>query len=224
MRTLHPSRPLTARLRTFARIGVGVGSLLLANACTKALNTGQASSYLIVSSLEGASGATPTSFSGVLDSDVVTMVSQKVNGQTVSVPTFFDDPGQVAFTLAMKDPGSPTAPSTPSTTNFITVTNYHVQYVRADGRNTPGVDVPYPFDGAVTVTVTGTGGTAGFVLVREQAKEEAPLAAMENGAAAISTIAQVTFYGTDQAGRQVSVTGNIGVNFANWGDPASSGS
>jgi hypothetical protein len=29
----------------------------------------------------------------------------------------------------------------------------------------------------------------------------------------------VTFYGHDQTGREVSVTGNIDVSFANYGDP-----
>ena len=39
------------------------------------------------------------------------------------------------------------------------------------------------------------------------------------GALAISAIAEVTFYGSDQAGHEVSVVGRIGVNFADWGDP-----
>ena len=44
-----------------------------------------------------------------------------------------------------------------------------------DGRNTPGVDVPYPFDGALTVTALGRALTGDFTLVRVQAKVEAPL-------------------------------------------------
>jgi hypothetical protein len=35
----------------------------------------------------------------------------------------------------------------------------------------------------------------------------------------ISTIARITFYGQDQAGHEVSATGQISVNFADWGDP-----
>ena len=50
-----------------------------------------------------------------------------------------------------------------------------MRYIRADGRNTPGVDVPYGFDGALTATVSGST-TVGFELVRHIAKEEAPLA------------------------------------------------
>jgi hypothetical protein len=83
------------------------------------------------------------------------------------------------------------------------------------------VDVPYPFDGAITLTVGTTVVSASLNLVRIQAKQEAPLQALINGGGAnvISTIARVTFWGRDQNGREVSVTGDIGVNFADWGDP-----
>jgi hypothetical protein len=97
-----------------------------------------------------------------------------------------------------------------------------VTYRRSDGRSTPGVDVPYAFDGAVTFTVQpGESQTVPFNLVRVQAKAEAPLSALagNGGAMVISTIADVTFYGRDQVGREVSVTGTIGVNFADWADP-----
>ncbi len=98
---------------------------------------------------------------------------------------------------------------------------YHVRYVRSDGRNTQGVDVPYQFDGAFTFTAPASGGSASFPIVRVQAKLEAPLMALRGlgGAVAISTIAEVTFYGRDQAGREVSAVATISVNFADWADP-----
>jgi hypothetical protein len=60
-----------------------------------------------------------------------------------------------------------------------------------------------------------------FSLVRAQAKLEAPLMNLRGlgGSVVISTLADVTFYGHDQAGRETSVTGQISVNFADWGDP-----
>jgi hypothetical protein len=121
------------------------------------------------------------------------------------------------LTLALKDPGSSSNPNTPTPNNYITVTQYHVEYVRSDGRNVQGVDVPYAFDGAVTATVQNQA-TVGFTLVRIQAKQEAPLQALQNhgAAGAISTVARVTFYGHDQTGREVSVSGSIEVNFADW--------
>ena len=203
-----------------ALVGALTLGLPLAGCTTRQLE-GESPAYLIVESLTGANGAEPDELSSNVDSDVITMVSATIDGQEVLVPTFFADPGEVSFGLALKDPGTSASPAQPTSANFITVNRYRVDFVRSDGRNTPGVDVPYGFDGGMTVTVSGSGVRAPLTLVRIQAKQEAPLAALRNGgpALAISTIARVTFYGEDQAGREVKVTGNIGVNFANWGDP-----
>jgi hypothetical protein len=139
------------------------------------------------------------------------------------VPTIFGDPGRVALRLGLRNPGTTANPTSPSTLNEITVSRYRVQYRRSDGRNVPGVDVPYGFDGAFTGTVSTTGSlTAGFDLVRVQAKIEPPLKNLANGGAqnVISTIAEITFFGRDQAGNEVSVTGSISVNFSDYGDPS----
>jgi type IV pilus secretin PilQ/predicted competence protein len=190
--------------------------------CTNAQLAGQSSAYVVIDQVVGASGAKPTEFDGQLASDVLTYVKKTVQGTEVRVPTVFQDEGRATFHLALKDPGSLDAPTVASSTNTVTFTRYHVAYARADGRNTPGVDVPYSFDGGLTVSVVG-GNTsiADLVLVRVQAKDEAPLKALVGGggAIAISTIATVTFYGADQAGRGVNATGNIGIDFADWGDP-----
>jgi hypothetical protein len=74
----------------------------------------------------------------------------------------------------------------------------------------------------VTVTVPSNGtAVTSFDLVRHQAKREPPLSNMRAGGAAnvLSTIAEVTFFGRDQAGNEVVVVGTIGVNFADFGDP-----
>lgn len=190
--------------------------------CTAAVRNDAASSYLIIDSLQAAAGVKPDTFGGNLASDVLTYVKKDVGGLQVLVPTVFEDIAQVTLRLAMKDPGTATTPTAPSAANYITVTNYHVNFVRSDGRNTPGVDVPYAFDGAITLTVRDAAATVAMTLVRIQAKNEAPLKALAGGggAFAISTIAEVTFYGKDQMGRDVSVVGKISVNFADWGDPA----
>jgi hypothetical protein len=207
-----------------ARVRAGLALIAVASfaGCTQVQQQGVASSYLILNSIQAASGAKPASFSGVLDSDVLTLVKKTVDEVETLVPTIFDDLGQVTFKLALKDPGSAEHAATPSTTNYITVTRYHVDYIRADGRSTQGIDVPYSFDGAFTITVGDTPVTASFNLVRIQSKEESPLRALVGGGGSnvISTIARITFYGRDQAGREVSVTGQIGINFADWGDPS----
>jgi hypothetical protein len=144
-----------------------------------------------------------------------------VSGQDVLVTTVFEDVGRVTMRLALRDIGPAGSPTQPSTNNFITINRYRVVFRRADGRNQPGVDVPYPFDGAMTFTIGGQPSTAGFLLVRIQAKGEAPLKALETGgdAYSISTLAEITFWGQDQAGNETSITGTLSVNFANWGDP-----
>lgn len=194
-------------------IGASVG-------CTASQFSGQSSSYVIIQSLQGASGAAPDEFGGTLASDVQTLVDVDVNGQQVQRPTIYEDFGRVVMQLAMKNP--PAAGGLePTTMNFITLNRYRVAFVRADGRNSPGVDVPYPFDGAITATVGGDPVTVSMPLVRIQSKLELPLLTLVGGggALAISTIAEVTFYGADQTGREVSVSGRISVNFADWGDP-----
>jgi hypothetical protein len=180
------------------------GTLLLAS-CHSKVTEGRSAVYLIMNDLAGAKSGS-TTFTNVLRSDV----SGK-NG------TIWEDNGRVILTVALKDVTSPTGPTT---NNFVTINRYHIVFRRSDGRNTQGVDVPYAFDGAITFTVTGSATTGIFTLVRPQAKLEAPLRALRGlgGALLISTLADVTFYGFDQTGTEVSVTGTMSVNFADWAD------
>jgi hypothetical protein len=197
---------------------VVAGSAALASAsCGDAVRQGRSPAYLVIEELVAASGAEPDKFSHTLASDVVTNVKVDEYYQ----PTIYEDPGRVQMHIALKDAGIPGNPTTPSPNNLITVDRYHVSYTRADGRNTAGVDVPHAFDGAATGTIGSNASTMSFILVRAQAKKEAPLQALRGigGAMLISTIAEVTFFGRDQAGNAVSVVGRISVNFADWGDP-----
>jgi hypothetical protein len=209
-----------------AKFRIPVGSAVIAAAALTATGCGdmatesRAPVQLTIMSLTAASGAQPDDLSGTLRSDVITNVQQTVNGQQVEVPTIFNDNGSVTFALILKNPGGPVSPSEPSLLNQVTVTRYRVVYRRTDGRNTPGVDVPYPFDSAFTVTVPADGTvTSGFQIVRHSAKQEAPLRALAFNPDIISTIADVTFYGQDQVGNEVSAVGTIGIDFGNFGDP-----
>jgi len=192
------------------KVLIGLFVTLVSVNCGELQTVGNSSSYLIIQSIEAAKGNDVDEFGGDLASDVVTLVDEH--------PTVYADVGRVAFLLGLKDPGSPGLPTISTTNNAITVNRYRVRYIRADGRNTPGVDVPYPFDGAFTVTVQAPIEGV-FTLVRVQAKAEAPLAAIANNFLTISTIAEITFYGHDQTGREVTAVGNIGVHFSNWADP-----
>jgi hypothetical protein len=205
---LEPGRAALRR-RGF-RVAAAILVATAPTACGDLQRQGTASSYLTVSSFQAAPGAEPEKFGGTLLSDVITTK----DGQTGA----FNDLAKVEFALAMKDAGSATGPTS---VNSITIDRYHVQYLRADGRNTPGVDVPYAFDGAFTVTVSGAGAGAGFTLVRHTSKAEAPLLALRTNGLVLSTLAEVTFYGHDQAGREVSVSARIGIDFSNFADPKS---
>ncbi|HEX7085163.1 MAG TPA: hypothetical protein VF198_02280 [Vicinamibacterales bacterium] len=181
-----------------------------ASGCSSTVREGRSPAYLIIESLEAASGFEDNEFSMELSSDVVTEGAA------------FEDLGRARFRLGLRDIGAPGSPTEPTPNNFITVTRYRVKYIRSDGRNVEGVDVPYTFDGAGTATVGPSASTdLVFVLVRAQAKRESPLRELVGGGDArmISTLAEVTFYGRDQVGNEVEAKGLISVNFGDWADP-----
>ena len=134
-------------------------------------------------------------------------------------PTIFNDTASVTLRAPLKDIGSGGVALAPTTNNEITITSYHVEYVRSDGRSTPGVDVPFAFDSALTGTVTAGGTlTLGFEIVRVVAKKESPLVQLITASNFMSMAARVTFYGTDRTGNAVQVTGQMQVEFGNFGD------
>ena len=139
-----------------------------------------------------------------------TLISDpRINGSIVA------DQAIATFSLIMRDQANPQ----PSDLTQVTITRYRVTYRRADGHSVPGVDVPYPFDSGFTVTVAA-GGTARalFDIVRVTAKDEAPLRALAVNGDVIHAFADVTFYGKDLSGNDVSVSGTVGITFANFAD------
>ncbi len=211
---------MTAASRKCLAAVLATAGLAIMPGCGDVARTGRSPVLLVITSLEAASGATPAAFGGTLDSDVLTNVSRTVGGVQVDVPTVFSDSARATLRFTLKDPGVPAGAATPSALNQVTINRYQVVYRRSDGRNTPGVDVPHPFDSAVTVTLPADGAaTTAFELVRHTAKGEAPLAALRTSGVIISTVADITFSGSDLAGNTVSVMGSIGVQFGNFGDP-----
>lgn len=197
-----------ARAALFAAIALTIGTA----GCGDVVREGTGTSFLMITEIDSFTGAEPNLFDQELESDVVTVVDD--------FPTVFSDGGRVRFRVGVKDPGGVGSPNSPTQNEFITVNRYHVKYIRADGRNTPGVDVPHAYDGAISITVTTGEVLANFTLVRAQAKLEAPLGALAKDPIVISTIAEVTFFGTDQTGHEVKAVGYISVHFANWADPS----
>jgi hypothetical protein len=197
-----------------------IGLTLLAAAivaCGDVARQGQGPTYLVVNLLQAKrGGGTTVSVGNPLLSDVLTNVTTPAPCSPIApCPTIFNDLGEVTFSVAMKDVLGPE----PTTNNAVTIRRYRVTYRRADGRNTPGVDVPFGFDAAATITIVPGGtGTLGFEIVRHVAKQESPLAQLVRSPVIITTIADVTFYGTDQVGNDISVTASMQIDFGNFGD------
>lgn len=196
-------------------------SALSSIACGDVARQGRSASYLVIDSLTATrGGAATTTTQNVLLSDVITNVTAP-SPCTPETPcaSVFNDSGSVSLRLSPKDVVTTGIGNQPSTNNQVTVTRYRVTYRRADGRNVPGTDVPYGFDGAATGTVPISGALAlNFELVRHAAKEESPLRQLISSSTIITTIADVSFYGRDQVGNDISVTGSIQIDFGNFGD------
>lgn len=207
---------MTAKLqKSIAGLGALAMTVAMAGCGGDFVSDSRSPARLVVTSLESDEQNT-------VNSDVIRLVRTPLPCTAASpCPSVFNDMAVVQLSLVLRDPGNPASPSDPSLLNRVTVNRYRVQYRRADGHNVPGVDVPYDFDSAFTITVPATGiGEGAFQIVRHSAKEEAPLRALRYSGDIISTIAEVTFYGHDQAGNEVSASANIGIDFGDFADPA----
>lgn len=103
--------------------------------------------------------------------------------------------------------------------NDVILESYEVQYVRSDGRNTEGVEVPFRFTGPLSQIVpAGATAAVSFVVVRHQAKREPPLLNMagSGGSELLTVFGNFTLYGHTTAGKAVSTTGRIMITFADF--------
>lgn len=137
------------------------------------------------------------------------------SGETPPICSAVNDNAEVTFQAQPKD-----LAALSTTVQDIVFTRYRVTYIRADGRNVAGVDVPHSWDGVANfrVPVDGNQVTRGFMIVRHQAKLESPLAELQTlgGAQVLSVIARVDFFGTDLSGRQLSVSAFYNISFADF--------
>ena len=185
-------------------VRLGLFACAVASASCGTVREGTGTSFLIVEGLEFASGNDRTQFEATLHSDVNTPGGN------------FDDLARATFRLGLKDPGPATSPNTPTQNQSITIDRYHVRFFRADGRNTQGVDAPYEFDGAFTATVAGNSVQSAFVVVRHDAKREAPLAILGSNRLILTIIAEITFYGRDQTGHETQAVARASIDFGNF--------
>jgi hypothetical protein len=184
-----------------AGLALLVGSTV---SCGDVVRQGPSPMMLLIDTMGGSSGGSSSSaITNPVRSDVV-----------ADSGTVFNDPGAATLRSIRKD----VTDITPTTTNNdVTIHRVHVSYRRSDGKNTPGVDVPYGFDNAVAVTIkAGLIASVTFDLVRQDAKLESPLIDLRTKPIVLTVIADVTFYGTDAVGNEIAVAGSVTVNFANF--------
>jgi len=201
----HPSGQSRA-LRTAVLLYLALGLA----ACNPIENESQSASVLVLNSLTGldVQGAV----SNFLASDVV-----RVDPVT-KARSWRADAAQATLAVMPLDP----APILGTSPYYdVVVTRYIITFVRSDGRNVPGRDVPYGFEGSMSlrIAVNGTA-TASFVVVREVAKQEPPLLGLYDGTPdeVLNITAKIEFYGHDLANRAVKATGYLAVTFANFVD------
>lgn len=153
----------------------------------------------------------------------------------VSIPVVNDD-ADVSVNIFRKNNNTGMGVSP---VEHIYLERYEVRYIRSDGRNQEGVDVPYRITGPLGnvryhTPSPGGGGeveaTVTITVVRHQAKLEPPLrnlqggvvgdtgAAQLPGAGILTTIAEVTIHGRTVQGQALVAKGNVQVTFADFPD------
>jgi len=103
--------------------------------------------------------------------------------------------------------------------NDVLIEQYRVRYIRTDGLDREGVDVPYAFSGTVQVLVPSPGtATVPILIVRHAAKLEPPLANLNQfgGFDLVTMFAEITLFGHTTSGKAVSAVGRIEVHFGDF--------
>ena len=185
-----------------------VAAVFFAASCNSIENQTESASMLVVENLLG------TNMDGdeanFLQSDVLYVDPTSLES------SIFADSAVATMTARLLNPASI---SGPSQYNDITVDRYVVSYMRSDGQNVEGVDVPYSFEGYLnTVVSVDTTSSVSFVIVREVAKMEPPLLNLHGNrdVGVLQVHARVDFYGHDTVGKNVTATGYLDIYFANY--------
>ena len=194
--------------------------MLVSYACTRVEDNSRSGSLLVVTSVTGIIGQDKTEGSPLLSDTCDSTLTENPN-QDPQFCTVFNDNASITFSNEYLQIGPGAGIQQGSFLNDIIVNQYRVDYFRSNGRNTPGVDVPYGIDGTMNVRVPLNQTTTGaIVVVRHEAKREPPLSELDNGTAeeVITAQAQMKFYGQDLAGHTVSAIGYLEIHFGNFGE------
>ena len=198
--------PRTAKV---FKAAIGTLAILAAMACNPIENSTTSASLLTV--------VTITGLDLTLKDQNFTQSDVLLTDTTTGTSTITDDVAKASLTASML---APNPPAGTSQYNDIQLDKIVVSYTRTDGRNTEGVDVPYTFEQNVSQIIhIGQQATISFIIVRATAKQEPPLLGLRAGATrgeVIYTNAKIVFYGHDLAGKTVTATGYLPVEFADF--------
>jgi hypothetical protein len=198
--------PRTAKV---FKAAIGTLAMLAAMACNPIENSTTSASLLTV--------VTITGLDLTLKDQNFTQSDVLLTDTTTGTSTITDDVAKASLTASML---APNPPAGTSQYNDIQLDKIVVSYTRTDGRNTEGVDVPYTFEQNVSQIIhIGQQATISFIIVRATAKQEPPLLGLRAGASrgeVIYTNAKIVFYGHDLAGKTVTATGYLPVEFADF--------
>ena len=195
--------------KKIASLTVVVAAVLFLSSCNPVENKSKSPSLLIVESIQGQdiSGKAASYLQSDVYKESTSTVVADAAAATLRTETL--DPAPLLGTSQYSD---------------IMVTRYTVSYSRTDGKNTPGVDVPYPFEGSLSALVkVGSTTSFSFIIVREVAKLEPPLVRLADGRAegVLQVTANIEFYGHDMTNKEVKATGSLAIFFAQYADSVS---
>ena len=183
---------------------------LALGSCLAKENDSTSASFLVVTSLTGNDLAGKAGSTTVF-SDVIT------NGSIVN-----DSAVAVVSALTY----NPTEDSEAHDITYymnVVVDQIDVEFLRTDGKNVEGVDVPYHFSQPVNIMVeVDKTASIPFVLIRHVAKMESPLIQLRDVPSeefVLQLVAKVTMHGRDLGGHRVApVSGYMSVWCANFAD------
>ena len=197
--------------RQIITLGILFAAALVLTSCNSIEDDTQSASLLTVLSLQGVDSA--GNKTDLLQSDVV------VIDTTTGGKSYHADMAMATLKVTTLDPAPITGTSQYSD---VMLERYVISYSKPSGENREGIDVPYSFDGTLTKVIAANAqSTISFVIVREVAKTEPPLAQLADGYDVLQCTARVDIYGHDLAGKKVMTTAYLTVYFANYADTAS---
>jgi hypothetical protein len=184
-----------------------IAALFLAS-CVAKEDDSTAASFLVINSLTG-NDLTGTAGSTTVFSDVLTTSGSIIN-----------DNGVATVTATLFDPATV---DKPTAYQNIVVDEIDIEFMRTDGKNVEGVDVPYRFTQPINIVAeVATEAEIPFVLIRHVAKLETPLLELRdwvNQEKILQLVAKVTLQGKDVAGHRISpVSGYLSVWCSNFAD------